>query len=48
LRGGQTIEFPAFVLHETEIWGATAMVLAEFLALLGWPGPELDRSENRA
>ena len=22
-----------------EIWGATAMVLAEFLALIGWTGP---------
>jgi 8-oxo-dGTP pyrophosphatase MutT (NUDIX family) len=38
-RGAQTIEFPAFMLHEAEIWGATAMVLAEFLALLGWEGP---------
>jgi 8-oxo-dGTP pyrophosphatase MutT (NUDIX family) len=38
-RGEQTIEFPAFLLHDAEIWGATAMVLAEFLALLGWQGP---------
>ena len=38
-RGEHTIEFPAFMLHDAEIWGATAMVLAEFLALLGWQGP---------
>jgi 8-oxo-dGTP pyrophosphatase MutT (NUDIX family) len=38
-RGETTIEFPAFMLHDAEIWGATAMVLAEFLALLGWQGP---------
>ena len=25
--------------RRVEIWGATAMVLAEFLALLGWTGP---------
>jgi 8-oxo-dGTP pyrophosphatase MutT (NUDIX family) len=29
---------PAFRVGGVEIWGATAMVLAEFLALLGWPG----------
>jgi len=38
-RGEHAIEFPAFMLHDAEIWGATAMVLAEFLALLGWKGP---------
>jgi 8-oxo-dGTP pyrophosphatase MutT (NUDIX family) len=38
-RGEQTFDFPAFMLHDAEIWGATAMVLAEFLALLGWEGP---------
>jgi 8-oxo-dGTP pyrophosphatase MutT (NUDIX family) len=30
---------PAFVAQGATIWGATAMVLAEFLTLLGWPGP---------
>jgi 8-oxo-dGTP pyrophosphatase MutT (NUDIX family) len=40
-RGEHTIEFPAFMLHGAEIWGATAMVLAEFLALLGWDGPPM-------
>jgi hypothetical protein len=27
---------PAFHVAGYEIWGATAMVLAEFLTLLGW------------
>ncbi len=27
---------PLFRVAGQEIWGATAMVLAEFLALLGW------------
>ena len=38
-RDGRTLTIPAFHLNthgEHEIWGATAMVLAEFLALLGW------------
>ena len=41
-RGEQRIIYPAFVLQETEVWGATAMVLAEFLVLLGWQGPTSD------
>lgn len=35
-RDGRPIQVPAFRLADVEIWGATAMVLAEFLALLGW------------
>jgi hypothetical protein len=35
-RGGGPMEVPAFHLHDVEIWGATAMVLAEFLVILGW------------
>jgi 8-oxo-dGTP pyrophosphatase MutT (NUDIX family) len=35
-REGQTLTVPLFAVHGTEIWGATAMVLAEFLTLLGW------------
>lgn len=35
-RDGRTIQVPAFCAADVEIWGATAMVLAEFLALLGW------------
>jgi 8-oxo-dGTP pyrophosphatase MutT (NUDIX family) len=37
-RAGETFDCPAFAVHDVEIWGATAMVLAEFLALLGWEG----------
>lgn len=36
VRDGRTLVIPAFHVHGVEIWGATAMVLAEFLALLGW------------
>lgn len=35
-RDGHTLIVPAFHLAGVEIWGATAMVLAEFLAILGW------------
>ena len=34
---GTRLEIPAFHVAGHEIWGATAMVLAEFLSLLGWP-----------
>jgi 8-oxo-dGTP pyrophosphatase MutT (NUDIX family) len=33
------LDYPAFSVDGVEIWGATAMVLAELLALLGWNGP---------
>jgi 8-oxo-dGTP pyrophosphatase MutT (NUDIX family) len=33
--GGRTVSAPTFLVEGAEIWGATAMVLAEFLALLG-------------
>ncbi|HKT79696.1 MAG TPA: CoA pyrophosphatase, partial [Vicinamibacterales bacterium] len=38
-RDGRTLEVPTFDIDGAAIWGATAMVLAEFLTLLGWPGP---------
>lgn len=38
-QGSRSFEFPAFSEGDVEIWGATAMVLAEFLTLLGWHGP---------
>lgn len=41
-RDGRTLNVPAFRIAGTEIWGATAMVLAEFLVLLGWD-PEKGR-----
>ena len=37
-RDGVPLQVPAFSVAGYEIWGATAMVLAEFLALLGWSG----------
>jgi len=42
VRDGRTIDVPAFYVGNDEIWGATAMILAEFLALLGWSGPASD------
>lgn len=44
IREGRTVGVPAFVVETAEIWGATAMVLAEFLALFGWRGPAPPRS----
>jgi 8-oxo-dGTP pyrophosphatase MutT (NUDIX family) len=40
-RAGVAFTVPAFRIGNIEIWGATAMVLAEFLTLLGWPSPGL-------
>jgi hypothetical protein len=39
VREGYTIAAPAFAVEHADIWGATAMVLAEFLTVLGWAGP---------
>jgi hypothetical protein len=39
-RDGVALSIPGFHVAAHEIWGATAMVLAEFLTLLGWAGPE--------
>ena len=38
-RDGRPMIVPAFHVGGEEIWGATAMVLAEFLMLLGWNPP---------
>jgi len=35
-RDGLSIAVPTFRVNDIEIWGATAMVVAEFLALFGW------------
>ncbi len=35
-RDGLPLAVPAFCIAGEEIWGATAMVLAEFLTLVGW------------
>jgi 8-oxo-dGTP pyrophosphatase MutT (NUDIX family) len=37
-RDGREIVVPAFQIGGAEIWGATAMVLSEFLVLIGWSG----------
>ena len=37
-RRGQTLDVPVFSVDQALVWGATAMVLAECLALLGWQG----------
>jgi len=39
VRDGIALTIPGFHVAAHEIWGATAMVLAEFLTVLGWPGP---------
>lgn len=40
VRGTEPFCYPAFAIEGVDIWGATAMVLAELLSLLGWPGPD--------
>lgn len=37
-RDGQVYQVPTLVVQGADIWGATAMVIAEFLSLLGWQG----------
>lgn len=39
VRDGYRLTVPAFHVCDEEIWGATAMVLSEFLVLMGWTGP---------
>lgn len=41
ISAGVPVVIPGFHVHGYEIWGATAMVLAEFLALLDWCPPDL-------
>jgi 8-oxo-dGTP pyrophosphatase MutT (NUDIX family) len=38
-RDNTTRNVPYIPAGDAEIWGATAMVLAEFLTMLGWEGP---------
>ncbi|MGF1615237.1 MAG: NUDIX hydrolase [Gammaproteobacteria bacterium] len=45
---GRVYRVPFFRVEQTKVWGATAMVLAEFLCLLGAPpspGPEWPQPE---
>lgn len=39
-RDGRVYQVPTLVAQGAEIWGATAMVIAEFLSLLGWEAPK--------
>lgn len=41
-RGERAFQVPTLVARGAQIWGATAMVIAEFLSLLGWPGRPVD------
>jgi 8-oxo-dGTP pyrophosphatase MutT (NUDIX family) len=38
-RDGEVFRVPTLVAEGAAIWGATAMVVAEFLTMLGWHGP---------
>jgi 8-oxo-dGTP pyrophosphatase MutT (NUDIX family) len=38
-RDGEQVRVPTLHAEGAEIWGATAMVVSEFLTMLGWPGP---------
>lgn len=44
VRGALSLDVPVFLIDDIVIWGATAMVLAEFLTLLGWPSKLQKRS----
>ena len=44
VRDGLTMDVPAFVAEEATIWGATAMILAELLTMVGWTPPRYPRS----
>lgn len=48
VRGALSLDVPVFRIDDVAIWGATAMVLAEFLTLLGWPPKCAQRSRFRA
>jgi 8-oxo-dGTP pyrophosphatase MutT (NUDIX family) len=41
-RDDVTFRIPGFHVHGVRIWGATAMVLSEFLSMLGWTVPNSD------
>ncbi len=38
-RGGVEILAPYFVVGDHQVWGATAMLLGELLAVCGWEPP---------
>jgi len=39
MMGGRWVRVPYFDLDGARLWGASAMITAELLALLGWKGP---------
>ncbi len=43
-RGAVEVVAPGFAVEGAFVWGATAMVLAELLVMLGWNGPHAKRS----
>jgi 8-oxo-dGTP pyrophosphatase MutT (NUDIX family) len=47
-RGPLLVEAPAFHVAGADIWGATAMAIAELLVLAGWQGRRPERSQIRA
>ena len=46
-REGETFAVPTIAVAGADIWGATAMVLAEFLTLIGWEGPKQSIVDSR-
>jgi 8-oxo-dGTP pyrophosphatase MutT (NUDIX family) len=46
VRSDRTVMAPAFRIGNAEVWGATAMVLAEFLALLGFGQSAVDSHQS--
>lgn len=47
-RDGRSMLVPALQLNDAELWGATGMVIAEFLAVLGWQAPRLQGDEGQS
>ena len=39
-RDNRPVTAAAFLVEDAKVWAAPAMVLAEFLTLLGWKGPD--------
>jgi 8-oxo-dGTP pyrophosphatase MutT (NUDIX family) len=42
MRERRSYRVPVFAVPDADVWGATAMVVAEFLTMLGWTGPAAD------
>jgi 8-oxo-dGTP pyrophosphatase MutT (NUDIX family) len=46
MSGGRWVRVPYFDVEGAMLWGASAMITSELLALLGWPGPVFTRAES--